>query len=285
MTSVLFYLLIYPLSKLPLRHLHHLSKLLYPIAYYVIRYRRAIVRKQLIHSFPNKTSTEIIAIEKGFYRNFCKMIMESVRLFSITEDEVREKISISNATYLDELISNGKGVIVLVGHLNNWELMCVGVAPQLNHTSAVIYSPLSNSFMDRKVKQYRSRLGMLLFSRKEIKSWIKTCMKEPVVTFFLADQFPKKIKKIHHTTFLNQPTEVAMGAEIYARKFNWPVVYLHSKVDSNGIICLSFQPISDQPTKEKEGAITEMYVKLLEEQILESPESWLWTHRRWKKRN
>ncbi|MCR9253861.1 MAG: lysophospholipid acyltransferase family protein [bacterium] len=284
MTAVLFWLFVYPISRLSLKILYWISSPLFFLSYYIFGYRRAVVKKQLRDSFPSKSSEELNKIEKKFYREFSDTLIESLKLFTISKKEVLQRVVIQNPKVLDNFYREGRSVIALMGHYCNWEMMCVGMPPQFKHDGAVIYSTLKNSYVNRAVNKYREKLGMIMFSKKQIKSWVKTCQEKPVITFFVSDQFPKKAKKTHITTFLNQRTEVALGAERYAITNNWPVVYLKSHKPERGVIHIEFVVISENPENNSSGEITEKYSRMLENQINEHPEYWLWTHKRWKQR-
>ena len=123
---------------------------------------------------------------------------------------------------------------------------------------------------------------MKLFSKQEIKAWLSQNHDQPMITFFAADQFPKKAKKVYTTNFLNQETSVAFGAERYAVMNNWPVVFMNAVKTKRGTQELFFELISENPKDEPHGTIMEKYTRMLEKQIQQEPANWLWTHKRWK---
>ena len=84
--SVLFFLL-KVLSYIPFGVLYVLSDCLYYLLYYIIRYRRPIVRKNLTESFPEKSIDEIKQIEKKFYRYFTDQVLESCKMATISPED------------------------------------------------------------------------------------------------------------------------------------------------------------------------------------------------------
>ena len=109
------------LSKLPLGVLYLLSDLLFPVVYGIARYRRKVVRNNLVRSFPEKSISEIRKIERSFYRYFCDIMMETVRQLSISEAEMRRRMVFSDQELMMEQLRRGKSVMLMTGHYCNWE--------------------------------------------------------------------------------------------------------------------------------------------------------------------
>ncbi|MDZ7605413.1 MAG: hypothetical protein U5K79_07445 [Cyclobacteriaceae bacterium] len=116
MSRVFYYLLLKPLSWLPLRVLYLLSGFMFFLIYYVTRYRKSVVMKNLTNSFPEKNPGEIEEIARAFFIHLCDVIVESVRLFSMPLSEVRRRFKITNTEILDEYYKQGKSVILVGGH-------------------------------------------------------------------------------------------------------------------------------------------------------------------------
>ena len=91
--------------------------------YYVVRYRRKIVRKNLEGSFPEKTPEEIVRIEKKFYRFFCDCVVENLKLFSMSQKQVMRRMTFSGADdMVADLAATGKNFcFIYLGHYCNWE--------------------------------------------------------------------------------------------------------------------------------------------------------------------
>ena len=110
------------LSRIPLRGLYAFASwVLYPLMYYVVRYRRGIVAKNLRQSFPDKTDAERRAIEKKFYRSFADVIVEIVHGYRASEAEMRERVVFENEELMIRLLSDYGACIGMLAHLGNWE--------------------------------------------------------------------------------------------------------------------------------------------------------------------
>lgn len=284
MTKVLFYCLLKPLSYLPYQILYGISDVLYISMYYVFSYRKKIVLQNLHNSFPEKDKTSINLICKQFYQHLCDLIIESIKLFSIEQKQIKHRFKVLNPTFLQPYFDANKSVLLVGGHYNNWEMLAAGINEQVPHDAVALYSKLSNAFFDQKMKSSRSAFGLRMVTTKESFDYFKEHYKTPRMTIFGADQSPTYSKSVHWTTFLSQKTAVALGTERFAKKYNLPVVYGTIAKLSRGHYSLTFHKLCDNPADTKDGEITEMHTRLLEQQIVAEPQYWLWTHKRWKRK-
>ncbi|MEM8525225.1 MAG: lysophospholipid acyltransferase family protein [Bacteroidota bacterium] len=282
--KLLFYLFIKPLSLLPLPILYIFSDGLYFVIHYVVGYRKKVVHTNLKNSFPAKSEAERQEIAKQFYKHFCDYIVECLRLVSISSDEFRKRVKIKNPELLKKYQAEGKDLAIISGHHGNWEYAVVGAAFQLEYLGVAIYKPLSNTFFEKIVKDYRSRFGLQLIKKGNFRKELKDYTQEQIALFFIADQCPSGRQKAHWMTFLNQETPVMMGAEIYSRRYDYVAVAMNTTKVKRGYYELSFALVEEQPKQSELGFITEQSARILEQHIRLQPAYWLWTHRRWKRK-
>jgi len=282
-SRLLYYLFLKPLSYLSMWFLHRISDLLFVVVYYLIAYRKKVVIENLTNSFPQKPPQEIGEISRKFYRHLCDIIMESVKLFSISDAEALRRCTPSGTELLHRLYAEGRSAIIIGGHYNNWELAALRFKPLIPHRVIGIYSPLKNVFFNTKIQQSRARFGMELVPVKNTKQSFLALETERFVAIFGADQSPSRTSKNHYwTTFLHQDTAVFYGAEKYARKYNLPVIFVKIYKIKRSMYRYELALIEENPADTPKGEITKKHVQLLEQQIIEQPEYWLWTHKRWK---
>jgi len=262
--------------------LYVLSDLLYLIMRCGLTYRKKVVFSNLSLAFPDKSHKEIRAIAWKFYRHFCDLLAESVRLFSISKEEAIARFKVVNPEVLDALALQSKSALLVGGHYNNWELFAVATDPQIPHQLLGIYTPLTNAFFEKKFSESRSKFGLVLVPKKMVKETFEHYRNHLTVTTFAIDQSPRKSQKVYWTRFLGQDTAVHFGAEKYAKDYHYAVVYGSARKVKRGHYELRFELIEANAPEAQEGAITERMTQLLEQQIHESPEYWLWTHKRWK---
>jgi KDO2-lipid IV(A) lauroyltransferase len=283
-TKVLYYILLKPLSFLPYRILYGVSNFLSLVFYFLIPYRKKVVVANLTNSFPDKSKKEINAICKKFYAHLCDIIVESVKLFSISKEQISKRFTVNNPEILQPYFDQGKDILIVGGHYNNWEMLAAGIDQQVPHNTIGLYSKLSNPFFDKKMKESRSAFGLRMVTTKDSFAYFKEEHSIPRMTIFGADQSPTYSKSVHWTTFLSQDTAIALGTERFAKKYNLPVAYGSINKVKRGHYTLDISILTDTPNETAEGEITELHTKKLEQQILAQPEYWLWTHKRWKRK-
>jgi len=283
MTRILYYLIIKPLSLIPLGILYLISDLLYLVCYYLLSYRKSIITSNLNASFPEKNEAEIKEITKTFYHFFCDFIVESLKCFSISEKEALERCKIKNPEILDELYKKNKSIVMASGHYNNWEMAAACLNLTLKHQSAALYKPLSNKFFNKKFIESRSRFGIELIPKKEGKDFFKNNTDRNMLVGFGSDQCPKKSNNnLFWTRFLNQDTAIMFGTEKYAVEFDYAVIFMNLTRTKRGYYEIEFEIIEENPQTTAYGEISKKHTQCLEKQIKRDPAYWLWTHKRWK---
>jgi len=281
--KLVYYLILKPLSIVPFPVAYIIAKVLYFMIYKIARYRRKIVRENIAGCFPDYDQSTILAIEKAHYHYFCDILVESLLLFSISKKSILKHFKIVNSEILDPYFEQERDVILVLGHYNNWEMAAVACDMQLKHKLTVVYSALKNPFFNKKIKTTRSKYGTWLIDKNELSSIMNSNDRVPVLLSLVSDQSPTYSKRVYWTKFLNRDTAIFLGPEYNAVKYNATVAFAEIAMIKKGYYEMSFSIITDQPRKEKPGFITEEHTRRLENEILEKPEYWLWTHKRWKR--
>ena len=281
-SKLLFYLVILPISKLPFGMLYLISDFLYLILYKIIGYRTKVVRSNLENSFPDKTSSEIKKIEAKFYSHLCDLVVESLKAFSISLDEAKERMKDRNIEVVNQYYKQGRQVVLVGGHYGNWELFAITIGATTEHKALALYTPLKNEFINDKITKSRSKYGLGMLSIKEIKSKLTEINSDSYATIFGADQSPRKSQRAYWVKFLNQETGIQFGTEKFAKEFNAVVIFTNIYKVKRGYYELQYDVITEQPNEEEFGYISKTHTEMLEKVIQEQPEFWLWSHKRWK---
>jgi len=274
-------------ALLPFRILYVLSDILAFFIYRIVKYRRRLVRKNLILSFPEKSEKEIIRMEKDFYRNFCDYIIETIKVLHISKEEIRRRMNFTNIEILHPYFERGDSFVMTLGHYGNWEWIS-SFALWLPQDMFIgqIYRKLKNESFDKLMYNLRTRFGANNIEKKEVSRTIVKLIraKQKFIIGFIADQKPS-LNNIHYwTTFLSQDTPVLDSPERIACQLNTLVFYVDVRKMKRGYYEAEIIIISDNPKAAKEYEITEKYIRLMEKTILREPANWLWTHNRWKHR-
>jgi KDO2-lipid IV(A) lauroyltransferase len=279
----LYYVVAIPWSWMPLWLIYRLADLFYLVIRFVIPYRKDVILKNIANSFPNKSKQEQKLIAKNFYRYFANLFAESVKNLTISEKNLRKRLKVRNPEIMEELYKEGRDVLLLSSHFNNWEFLINGQSLLFDFQAVGIGMPLSNKFWDKKLNERRERFGMKVVNAKNYKDVLATYENQPTATLILNDQSPGKNENCFWTEFLGQETAFYFGAEILANQNNAAVVNAVIHQVKKGYYELELELITKDPAKEEYGYITSSYVKMLEKAIMEKPEYWLWSHKRWKK--
>lgn len=287
---ILYYTLFcfwYLLSLLPFWALYLISDLIFFPTFYLIRYRRKVVQKNLIESFPEKSSAELHTIEKRFYHFFCDYLVETIKLFSISKKEMKKHMQFEG---IDEAIEqlkkeDKKFAFMFLGHYCNWEFVASLQYWLPDVHCGQIYHHIYNKAFDKLFLRLRGQFGGDSIEMKDTLRRISQLRKQdkPVMIGFISDQAPKWESMHHWTRFLNHDTSFFIGTERIGKKVDAGIFYFQISRVKRGYYKVTVKTITLHPKEFADYDITDMYVKMLEEDIRKDPAYWLWTHKRWKR--
>jgi Kdo2-lipid IVA lauroyltransferase/acyltransferase len=277
--------LIVVLSLVPLKVLLLFSPALAFLLHRVIRYRKHVVTSNLRKAFPDKDHAWIASTKKAFYLHFSDLFFETISLLSSPKKAVfrRSMMSSEGAALLDSLYREGKTVISLSGHFGNWEYQVPSAVYFKSLVILPVYRPLRNKAFDWLLATIRRRFAGKLVTDRQVARTMVTLSREKTPGAFglVADQSPDT-RHAYWLDFLNQDTAVFSGPEKMARSFKVPVVFIATRKVSRGVYRVHCELIAMHPEELPEGEVTRRFFSLLEQEIIRSPENYLWTHRRWK---
>lgn len=284
LTYYLSFALWFIISLLPLWVFYRLSDGLYYLVYHVVRYRRRVVYANLRSSFPEKSEAEIERIAKDFYSFFCDYIVETLKLFSIGEKNMRKRMKFEGLDQVKEDFANGRSVSVYLGHYCNWEWIS-SLGLHLDEQCGQIYHPLENVTVDRLFLYMRGRFKAQSIKMDDtfltILKWKKEGRKN--IVGYIADQVPG-YNNIHYwADFLHHDTPVFTGAERISKIMDTAVYYIDVERPRRGYYVARFIKIADSLNEHPVFFATEQYFRLLEKNIQRAPQYWLWSHKRWKR--
>lgn len=274
--------IMYLISLLPMRALYLIADLTYLVVYRMLKYRVKVVRSNLKHSFPEKNEQELALIETRFYHHLADIMVETIKSFSISENELKKRMHLVNPELLDAYYKRQIPLIAVTGHFNNWEWAAISLPLQSAYKAQGVYLALKNPVMNRFMIRSRARFGIALLEVRALYHEFEQRKDLLTINGFVADQSPSKPDRGYWLDFLNQETLVAHGTEKYARQYQMGVVFGKISKKSRGMYTLEYIPITDNGALEPEAEITKKHSQLLESLIREFPEQWLWSHKRWK---
>ncbi|MAB49386.1 MAG: lipid A biosynthesis acyltransferase [Flavobacteriaceae bacterium] len=288
--QLIAYILIYPIlwliSILPFRLLYGLSDVLWLFLYKIFGYRKSTVKENLRLVFPEKSEKEISKITSQFYHHLCDMILEAIKSMTISEKELKKRYKFTNIELINNLEDKQRSIILMCGHYGSWEWVFI-MQKYINYKGYAIYKRLANKYFDKLVKRIRAKFDTHLITTKETFNILSESKKRGELTIngFASDQSPKATKAFHWNEFMGIKVPMYTGAETLAKKLDMAVVFFGVKRIKRGYYETTFKTITENPNDYKDYEITDLFFKLVEEQIIEAPQYYLWTHKRWKHRN
>jgi len=276
---------LYPsLGKLPLCVLHVLTYPIYILGYYFVEKKRNVIFSNLQNSFPKKTKEELQRLAKLNFKHLAYVIIEAIKTGTLTEQQIRQRVTLRNPELLEKFAKNNQSVLMLAAHHCNWEWMLAGCSLQLSFPIDVVYKPLHDRAVDEHMKISRSRFNARPIANKNALIEIMKRRKEVRGFAMVADQSPVRKEEKYWTQFLNQDSAFAVGAQKIAQLTKYPVIFVGMKRLSLGHYEVYFEELAQAPYEKEGYDITEKYARATEKMILEAPEDWMWSNRKWKRK-
>lgn len=270
-------------ARLPFWVIFRLADIFYVLIYYVVRYRRKVVHENLTKSFPEKSPEEIHRITKKFYHHLSDLGLETIKFNRMTEKEIDDRLKVNDLDIYEEYYKQGKSIILLGMHHNNWE-WSGSIQRFIKAQYLVVYNPVrKNKALERFILDTRERFGAKSI---QVNHSVRTALafnqaERPGALILAADQTPQPNSQFW-TMFLNQETAFFPGPMKIAIKTNQPVVLHHTRKVGRGRYEVFHYKLIENPAEVEPEEILMAYVRRLEEIIKAEPEYWLWSHRRWK---
>lgn len=285
--QLLIYLLTYPLiwilSLLPLRILYFLSDIIYVLLYYIIGYRKKVVFNNLKLAFPEKSTAELIKIQKKFYHHFVDIFIEMIKSFTVSKEEVYRRYKFPNIEFFNELYKDGKSVILMGSHYANWEWI-MSVDSFVDYQGYAAYTKVNNKYFNNKILKSRRKFGTKIVQTSKIIPEILYNQKNNVQAMYglLSDQSPQLKKAFYWRTFFSVKVPVHTGGEMLAKKYNMNVVFMDVQKVKRGHYETTFSLITNEASKYKDYELTDLFIEKVEKQVRNQPEYYFWTHKRFK---
>jgi KDO2-lipid IV(A) lauroyltransferase len=274
------------LSQLPLSVLYIFSDFLFFIAFYIVRYRRRLVWRNLHASFPEKSVQELKDIEKKFFKNLCDYAVETLKLLTISKEELGRRIVFTTPEIPEFYKNQNQSLLILASHHFNWEWLVASACFNLPMQVDFVYQRVNNNFFDAISFECRTRFGAHAIKRDQVAR--ETVKRKHIVRAVatMADQYPGyKNDKRFATTFMNQETVFFYGTNQLAHLTQYPVLFYEIKKLKRGYYEAKAIVLSTPPYPKDSDQVIEKYVAAVESLIRQNPAGWLWSHNRWKKRH
>lgn len=268
---------------MPFRLLYILSDIFYVLIYHIIGYRKKTVRSNIALALPHLSEKEQLLIEKKSYKHLCDMFLETVKTMNLSQKEIDKRFTFSNLDVYLDLEKKGKSIAVMIAHYASYEWV-ISMNRIITFKGFAIYKKLNNPYFDKLIKNIRSKFKAYLITTKETSEVIKRNAEEGQLSVygFASDQSPKASKAFHWGSFMGHVVPIHTGAEVLAKRFDMNIIFLKVKKVKRGFYQATFEVLSENVKAVPDYQISDMFIERVEQQILEAPEYYLWTHKRWK---
>lgn len=272
------------LSRLPFPVLYAFSNFLFVISYHVVGYRLNVVRKNLRNSFPDKSTDELQKIEKQFYKDLCDYSVETLKLLTISKEELMKRMVYKNPEIAQPYADREQSVMLLTSHQFNWEWLLTSGCLYLPLKVDFVYQKQSSKLFDNFSLNGRTRFGAHPVEREQVAR--EALRRKDILRgiAIMADQFPGHYHdKKYWTTFMSQDTAFFLGLGQLAYLTQYPALFFGVRKVRRGYYEAEGFVISEPPYIKDSQQIVEDYVSATEKIIRQNPSGWLWSHNRWKR--
>ncbi|GAA3582827.1 lipid A biosynthesis protein [Snuella lapsa] len=253
--------------------------------YHIIGYRKKTVTENLKLVFPKKTEKEITIIRKKFYQHLCDMFLEMAKTMSISNKTLEKRFKILNPEEFKRLEGLNKSIILMFGHYASWEWTIV-LQNYINFKTLAVYKKLANNHFDKLVRGIRSKFNLTLISTKETINTINNNESNNIKSIigFLSDQSPRLSKDVYWGEFMGIEIPCFTGAERLAKKLDLTTAFLKVTKVKRGFYEAKIITLAEDSRIYPDYELTDLFLREVEKQIIEAPEYYFWTHKRWKHR-
>lgn len=264
--------------------MYFLSDILRWIIFDIFKYRLITIRKNISRSFPELSDNQVNAHILDFQRHFCDVIVEAIKLMTITESTLDKRINIQNQDLPNSYFKKNMNIMFYTSHLGNWEWLSF-LSNKMTSPTYTFYKPLKSKYFDKLIYLIRSRFGLVpVPSDHGYRTVIENVKNDKQAGYCLiGDQSPTldKSSKIW-LKFLNQETAFFTGPAQIAKKNRQVILFPAMRKKDRGNYRIEYLLISDPSSNDSIDDIVTQYGMILENEIRQCPALWLWSHNRWK---
>jgi KDO2-lipid IV(A) lauroyltransferase len=279
-TAVIFF----SFRLIPLGVRREIFKALFRLFYHASVKQRIIALHNLRSAYPEKSLDEIEAIAKGVYRHMGIVMAELFEMPYITRETLREWADVEGLENLEKAFAQGKGVLSIVAHFGNWELMTAAV-PLMARPMQIIYRPLDSPVMDNLLGWSRTKHGNSLIPKGGSGKRIIRLLRENNAIGILSDQNVDKNEGAF-VDFFGRPACTSVGTAVLAMQSGAPVLPAFMPRMPDGrykLIILPAVEITSTDNYESDLIVnTQRFTKIVEDMVRRYPDQWFWIHQRWK---
>ena len=247
--------------------------------------RRRVVERQIAGAFPELSPGEVADMARRSYEHLGRASIETALLPGLGQAGVLRLVSeVENWDVVERAVAGGKGIIIVAGHLGNWELAGAYLAAR-GVPLDVIVRKMGNPFFESYLNQTREQIGMNVVQDAQAVRHTPRALREGRAVAFVADQGVRGLASTF-VPFFGRPAKTPRGAGVFALRFEAPVVFIAALRKPDGSYLVGFEEIPVERTGDREhdvDGVVLRFTQVLERWVRRAPEQYFWQHRRWRR--
>ena len=249
----------------------------------VLRFRRGEVRAVLQRCFPKKSPADVLVITDGMYRHLGTLLVEGLRTGHMDMAALEKEVDFSGFEKGMQILSRGRGLIVLTAHVGNFELLAM-MAALKGAPLTVITKALKPKWLNDWWIETRGKFGVRMLPARDSYRYCREALKANRILGFILDQNMKRNRGVF-VDYFGRPACTSPGLALLSAQTGAPVlpVFMLREPDGRHRVCV-FDPLPPPERADKETIrqATQAYTTIIERFVREHPEQWIWLHRRWR---
>jgi Kdo2-lipid IVA lauroyltransferase/acyltransferase len=255
------------------------------IGYRPLGIRKRVVERQIAAAFPNLDSPAVAQLARDSYKHLGRTFVESALLDNLGRDGIQTLVDrVEGWEEVEDVMSKGRGAVMVTGHIGNWELAGAYVAARGIPLDAIVRG-MANPLFDAYINRTREQMGMTIVHDSEAVRRTPRSLRAGRAVAFVADQGVLGLASTF-VPFFGRPAKTPRGAAVFALRFEVPVLFVVALRQPNGCFRVTVERIEARQTGDRDrdvDAIVARFTERLEHWVRVVPAQYFWQHRRWKR--
>jgi Kdo2-lipid IVA lauroyltransferase/acyltransferase len=255
------------------------------LGYRPLGIRKRVVERQIAAAFPDLSPEAVVSLARASYRHLGRTFIETALLDSLGKDGLQQLVeTVEGWEEIEEVMSKGKGAVMVTGHIGNWELAGAYVAARGVPLDAIARG-MANPLFDAFLNHTREAMGMTVVHDSEAVRRTPRSLRAGRAVAFVADQGVLGLASTF-VPFFGRPAKTPRGAAVFALRFDVPVIFVVALRQPNGRYRIVVERIEARKTGDRDrdvDAIVARFTQHLEKWVRAVPAQYFWQHRRWKR--
>jgi KDO2-lipid IV(A) lauroyltransferase len=273
------------LRALPWEAACRIGEKLGALGYRPLGIRKRVVERQIAAAFPNLDHQQVEALSRESYEHLGRTFIETALLDTIGKQGLLDLVeNVEGWEIIEQEMADGRGAIMVTGHIGNWELAGAYVAARGVPLDAIARG-MANPLFDSYVTRARQAVGMTIVHDSEAVRRTPRALRSGRAVAFIADQGVLGLASTF-VPFFGRPAKTPRGAAVFALRFEVPVIFVVALRQPNGRFRMVIERIEARRTDDMDrdvDAIVAAFTEHLEKWVRAVPAQYFWQHRRWKR--